>query len=154
MRMVPSSSMSIWTSKSASSERIVSPPFPITIPMYSGLIWIDEMRGAWPASSARLRERALHDLARDPRDLDVHLERGDPVARAGDLEVHVAEVVLRPLDVREDDVVVALLDEAHRDAGDRRLDRDPGVHQRERRAADGAHRRRAVRLERLGDEAD
>ena len=45
------------------------------------------------------------------------------VARAGDLEVHVAEVVLGTLDVGEDDVVVALLDEAHRDAGDRRLDR-------------------------------
>ncbi len=39
-----------------------------------------------------------------------------PVARAGDLEVHVAEVVLGALDVGEDDVVVALLDEAHRDA--------------------------------------
>ena len=39
-----------------------------------------------------------------------------PVPRAGDLEVHVAEVVLRALDVGEDDVVVALLDEAHRDA--------------------------------------
>ena len=39
-----------------------------------------------------------------------------PVAGAGDLEVHVAEVVLGALDVGEDDVVVALLDEAHRDA--------------------------------------
>ena len=38
-----------------------------------------------------------------------------PVAGAGDLEVHVAEVVLGALDVGEDDVVVALLDEAHRD---------------------------------------
>ena len=39
-----------------------------------------------------------------------------PFARAGDLEVHVAEVILGALDVGEDDVVVALLDEAHRDA--------------------------------------
>ena len=38
--------MSICTSKSDSSERIVSPPLPITIPMKSGLIWIDEIRGA------------------------------------------------------------------------------------------------------------
>ena len=38
--------------------------------------------------------------------------------------------------------------------GDRRLDRHAGVHQRERRAADRAHRRRAVRLERLGDDPD
>ena len=35
-----------------------------------------------------------------------------------------------------------------------RLDRHAGVHQRERRAADRAHRRGAVRLERLRDEPD
>ena len=66
-----------------------------------------------------LLEGVPHDLLRDARDLDVHLQRGDAVARAGDLEVHVAEMVLRTLDVGEDDVVVALLDEAHGDAGDR-----------------------------------
>src|SRR5947207_2051966 len=92
----------------------------------------------------RLRERVAHDLLRDAGDLDVHLQRGDSVARAGDLEVHVAEVVLRTLDVGEDDVLVALLDEAHRDARDRRLDRHAGVHQRKRRPAHRAHRRRAV----------
>ena len=60
-----------------------------------------------------------HDLLRDAGDLDVHLQRGDALAGAGDLEVHVAEVVLGALDVGEDDVVVALLDEAHGDAADR-----------------------------------
>src|SRR5581483_10236600 len=106
------------------------------------------------ARPLRLLERVSHDLLGDAGDLDVHLERGDPVRRAGDLEVHVAQVVLRALDVGEDDVVVALLDEAHRDAGDRRLDRHAGVHQRQRRAADGAHRAGAVRLERLRDDPD
>ena len=43
-----------------------------------------------------------------------------PCVGAGDLEVHVAEVVLDARDVGEDDVVVALLDQAHRDAGHRR----------------------------------
>src|SRR5215210_4895226 len=66
------------------------------------------------ARPLRLLERVLHDLARDAGDLDVHLERGDPVPRAGDLEVHVAEVILGTLDVRENDVVVTLLHEAHR----------------------------------------
>src|SRR3954454_1734450 len=110
-----------------------------------------EDRGPCPGG---LLERAAHDLLRDAGDLDVHLQRGDPVRRAGDLEVHVTEVILGALDVGEDDVVVALLDEPHRDAADRCLDRHAGVHERERRAADRAHRRRAVRLERLGDEAD
>ena len=46
-----------------------------------------------------------------------------------------------------------LLDEPHRDAGARRLHRDAGVHQRERAAAHRRHRRRAVRLQDLGDDA-
>ncbi len=102
----------------------------------------------------RLLERVPQDLLRDAGDLDVHLQRRDPVGRSGDLEVHVAEMILGTLDVGEDDVVVALLDETHRDARDGRRDRHAGIHQRERRSADRAHRRRAVRLERLRDEAD
>src|SRR4051794_19802331 len=42
---------------------------------------------------ARLRQRVAQDVERHARDLDVHLQRGDPVLGAGDLEVHVAEVV-------------------------------------------------------------
>src|SRR5205823_2956106 len=68
----------------------------------------------------RLLERAPEDLLGDAGDLDVHLESGDALARAGDLEVHVAEVVFGTLDVRQDGVLVTLLDEAHRDPGDRR----------------------------------
>src|SRR5579862_53290 len=106
------------------------------------------------ARPLRLLERVPHDLLRNARDLDVHLERGDAVTRSGDLEVHVTEVVLGALDVGQDHVVVALFDEAHRNAADRRRDRDAGVHQRERRAADRAHRRRTVRLERLRHDAN
>ncbi len=62
-----------------------------------------------------LPERLLQELGRDARDLHVHLQRGDAVPGTCDLEVHVAHVVLEPLDVAEDDVVLALLDEAHRD---------------------------------------
>ena len=79
-----------------------------------------------------------------------------PLRRAGDLEVHVAVVILGARDVREDGPLAGLLvhDEAHRDAGDRRLDRHARVHHRHRAAADRRHRRRAVRLEDVGDEAD
>src|SRR4051794_16186029 len=93
------------------------------------------------AGLAGLRERVAQDVEGHARDLDVHLEGGDARLRAGDLEVHVAEVVLDAGDVGEDGVVVALLDEAHRDAGHRRLDRHAGVHERQRRAADRRHRR-------------
>ena len=76
-----------------------------------------------------------------------------PPAGPGDLEVHVAEVILRPLDVGEDDVVVSLLDEAHGDAGDGRLDGRPRP-SAQASSRTPAHRRGAVRLQRLGDEPD
>src|SRR5690606_30384409 len=40
-----------------------------------------------------LGDRLAHDLFGDARDLDVHLQRGDAFARAGHLEVHVAQVI-------------------------------------------------------------
>ena len=79
------------------------------------------MRGAWRDSSARrlgnrlehdfqdlqprlarLFQRLRHDVQRDPRDLDIHLQGGDPLAAAGHLEIHVAEMVLHAGDVGED----------------------------------------------------
>ena len=81
------------------------------------------------AGDLRLRQRVAHDVERHARDLDVHLERGDSVLRAGDLEVHVAEMVLDARDIGEDDVVITLLDQAHRDTRDGVLDRYAGVHQ-------------------------
>src|ERR671936_319969 len=72
---------------------------------------------AMSISAPGLVERLLEDLAGQAVDLDVHLQRADSAPRAGDLEVHVAEVVLVAEDVGQDDVVIALLHEAHRDAG-------------------------------------
>ncbi len=45
---------------------------------------------------------------------------GDALARAGDLEVHVAVMIFGAGDVGEDGVVVAFLHQAHGDAGHRR----------------------------------
>src|SRR6476469_5220904 len=99
------------------------------------------------AGLAGLRQRVTEDVEGDARDLDVHLQGGDALVGAGDLEVHVAEVILDAGDVGEDDVVVALLDEAHGDARDRLADRHAGIHQRQRRSADRRHRGGAVGLE-------
>ena len=69
----------------------------------------------------RAGDRFLNDRTGQAVNLDIHLDRGDAVMRAGDLEVHVAEEVLKPLDIRQDDVVVIGLarDQAAGDAGDR-----------------------------------
>src|SRR5690606_1161131 len=62
-------------------------------------------------------QRLTHDLVVQPLDLDVHLDRGDPFAGARHLEVHVTERVLEPENVGEYRDPIALLDQAHRDAG-------------------------------------
>ena len=53
-----------------------------------------------------LRQGLLHDLGRNALDLDVHLQGGDALSRAGDLEVHVAQVIFHALDVGEDGMAV------------------------------------------------
>ena len=83
------------------------------------------------AAVLRLGERDLHDLLGDSGDLDVHLQAGDAFGRAGDLEVHVAEVILVAEDVADNREVLAFEDQAHGDAGDRALQGNAGVHQRE-----------------------
>ena len=106
------------------------------------------------AALAGLLQGFGHQFGRDAGDLDVHLQGGDAVFGTTDLEVHVAVVVFVAEDVGEDGVAIAFHDQTHGDTGNRGLDRHTGGHQRQRAAADGGHRRRAVRLEDVGDEAD
>ena len=105
------------------------------------------------AAFASLGQRVGEDLLVDAGDLDVHLDRRDALGGAADLEVHVAEVVLVAEDVGEDGDLVVLLDEAHGDTGDGSRNRNARVHERETAAADGGHRRRAIALEDVGDDA-
>ncbi len=102
-----------------------------------------------------LLQPVADDRLVDALDLDVHLQGGDAVPRAGDLEVHVTEGILLAEDVGQDrEPAVGLRHQAHRRAGDRGLDRHTGIHQRERRAAGRGHRGRPVRRHALADEAD
>ncbi len=94
----------------------------------------------------RLLKGRAHDIDRDAFDLHVHLERGDPLARSGDLEIHVPEVVFKPEDIGEHDHLVAFLDETHGDARDRGLDGHACVHERQRTAANRGHGRRTIGL--------
>ena len=60
--------------------------------------FLHQMQDVHPAL-ARLRQRDGHDLLGDALDLDVHLQRGDAAVGAGDLEVHVAQMILVAEDV-------------------------------------------------------
>ncbi len=66
-----------------------------------------------------------------------------PFVGAGDLEVHVAEMILVAEDVGQHGEAVLFLDEAHGDARHRLLQRHAGIHQRERGAADASPSRRS-----------
>jgi hypothetical protein len=66
-----------------------------------------------------LLETVADDRLVDALDLDVHLQGGDAVPRAGHLEVHVTDRVLLAEDVGQDhEPAVRLADQAHRRAGD------------------------------------
>src|SRR5713226_10702358 len=109
---------------------------------------LEEARGVGGNRGARLAERLLHGVEnlearffrlgegfahhadRNAEDLDVHLQRGDTGARAGDLEVHVAVVVFGSGDVREDGVFLVVTDdEAHGNTRASGLHRDASVHE-------------------------
>src|SRR5215217_764235 len=105
-------------------------------------------------SLTSLLERVAQDVEGHPGDLDVHLQGGDSVFGAGDLEIHVAEVILDAGDVGEHDMVVALLDQPHGHAGDRARHGHARGHQSHRGRANRAHRGRSVGLQRLRDDPD
>ncbi len=79
-------------------------------------------------------------------DLDIGLEPGDSFAGAGDLEIHIAEVVLGSKDICQGDLFLAVLarDQPDRDPGHRRFERHAGIHHRQGRAADRGHGGRPV----------
>src|SRR5690606_8463792 len=101
-----------------------------------------------------LLQRLLHDFLGDAGHLDVHLQRGDALARAGHLEVHVAEVILVAKDVAEYGELVTFEDQAHRDARNGPRDRHARVHHRQTPTAHRRHRARAVGLGDVGENAD
>ena len=84
----------------------------------------------------RLFKRLADDIIRQAHDLQIHLDGCDAFFSTADLEVHVAEKVLKPLDIDHGHPAVALGNQAAGNAGDRALDRHARVHQRQRRAAD------------------
>ena len=106
------------------------------------------------AAVLRLCEGLFHDFEIESFDLDVHLDRRDTVFRTGHLEIHVAEMVFGAEDVGQNRVLLPFLDQAHRNTGDGGLHRNASIEQRQRTAADGCHRRRAIRLEHFRHDAN
>src|SRR5215475_777447 len=92
---VPSLSMSMVVPVSSVIWRMTAPPLPMTSRIFSASILIVMIEGA----HSDLIERDAHDLRRDAFDLDVHLQRRDAILRTGDLEIHVAEMILVAQDV-------------------------------------------------------
>ena len=62
---------------------------------------------------ARLDERAANDVHFDPADLEIQLNPRNSIDRAGDLEIHVAVMVLVANDVSQQGPGIAFLDQAN-----------------------------------------
>ena len=62
-------------------------------------------------------------------------------------------MIFRARDVGQDGVIFAFLHQAHGNSGNRSAQRHAGIHQAERTAADRCHRRGAVGLQNVTDDA-
>ena len=97
---------------------------------------------------------------RNAAQLQVELEAGDALFRAGDLAIHVAEGIFPADDVGQQLVarnlvlVIVLGADADADAGHGADHRDAGIHQRQRAAANGRHRGGTVGFHDLAGDAD
>ena len=76
-----------------------------------------------------LCQRLFHDLLRNTLDLDIHLQRGNTVLGTGNLEVHVAEMVLVTEDIGQHGIFILFLDQAHGHTRNRRAGGHTGIHQ-------------------------
>ena len=100
-------------------------------------------------------QRVFDDLHGQAVVFQVHLDGGNALFRAGDLEIHLAMEILHALDVDKGcKAAVIVLNQTAGDAGHRSLNRHAGVHQGQGGAADGTLRSRAVGADHLGDHAD
>ena len=115
---VPSSSTSITAPVDSWIARIILPPGPMSAPIFSGSILRAQQprrpcRNFGPRARdrrehlaenldprfARLSERRPDDFFADAVDLQIELNAGDAVLRAGDFEIHVAEMIFIADDV-------------------------------------------------------
>ena len=102
-----------------------------------------------------LLQRDTQDFKVQSFDFEIHLQSGDAVSAASDFEIHVAEVILDALDIGQYHVFpgILILNQAHRNAGNGRINGDTGVHQRQSAATDGAHAGGAVAADSLAHQA-
>ena len=134
----------------------------------------DEARGVHADAGTRRGKHALHDVDdlqpslagllegaldlcdREPAGLQVQLDAGDAVTRAGNLKVHIAEEILLADDVGDEDLVLVVLvgESPDGDPRDRGLDGHARVHQCKAAAADRGHRRGAVGLGDVAHDSD
>ena len=100
-----------------------------------------------------LLKRFGHQRRRESGNLDIHLQSGDALLCSGNLEIHVAEVVLQSLDIAENNELLAVRYQSHGDPGNGRRNGNTGVHQRQGRTTHRGHGSRAVRRHTLGNQA-
>ena len=97
----------------------------------------------------RITDSFLYDLACKTVDLNIHLDSCNSVMCSGDLEVHIAEEILKTLNICQNDVVIVCL-ACHKTAGDTcycLLDRNTGCHQSHGGGADRSLRCGTIGLE-------
>ena len=80
-----------------------------------------------------------HDVCGDARDLDVHLKTGDTIGGTSNFEIHIAQVIFIPQNVRQNSEPVALFNQPHSNTSDGAWQRDTRVHHSQGATTNGSH---------------
>ena len=91
------------------------------------------------ASLASLLEGLHHNFARNTLDLGIHLNGGNAFCGTGNLKVHVSGEVFHSLNISKNGKLITEGHKAHGDTGNRCLDLNTSIHQREGGTADAGH---------------
>ena len=126
---------------------------PGRVPAQIGARLVDRPRHDFENFRARFfraHGRFGHDLVAHAGQFEIELETGDARFRSADFVIHIAEMIFGADDVGQElvafhlPVITLLRDETNADPGDRGLDRNARIHQREHAAANARHRAGAV----------
>ena len=93
------------------------------------------MHPALPSLFQSLR----HNLAGHAGGFDVHLDGRNTLHRSSNLEIHIAQMILYAEDIGQYGDPLPFRDESHGNAGNRRLDRHPRIHEGKRAATHRRH---------------
>ena len=86
-----------------------------------------------------LSKSSAHNIFRNPRNFNIHLQGRNTVISTSNFKVHITEMIFITQNIRQNRKALAFKDEAHRNTGDWAADWNTRIHHRKRGTANRCH---------------